>query len=70
MANQVTQYVEFVEAKVDEPKIIVEVTMATIKPPKNCEFLQFVLLIYDNLMDFLGLGNNIFLLTSNLQLFA
>jgi hypothetical protein len=62
--------VEFVEAKVDEPKIVVETTMATIKPPKKCEFSQFVFLIYDSLMHFLGLGSNIFLLTSNLQLFA
>lgn len=61
---------EFVEAKVNEPKIVVEATMATIKPPKKCECLQLVLLIYDSLLHFLGLGSNIFLLTSNLQLFA
>jgi hypothetical protein len=34
MDHQVTQDVEFVEAKVNEPKIVVEAIMATIKPPK------------------------------------
>jgi hypothetical protein len=70
MAHQVTQDVEFVEKKADEPKIFVETTMATIKPPKKCEFLQFVLLIHDSRMHFLGLESNLFLLTFNLQVFA
>jgi len=70
MDHQVTQDVEFVEAKVNEPKIVVEATMATIKPPKKCGCLQIVFLIYDSLLHFLVLGSNIFLLTSNLQLFA
>jgi hypothetical protein len=70
MAHRVTQDVEIVEAKVNKLKIVVETTMATIKPPNKCEFLQIVLLIYDSLMHIIGLGSNIFLLTSNLQLFA